>query len=196
VKDGTFITETGELRHTEMMYNSEYKYLDDGSATGFIKYYADRKYAMAALLPNEGICVADYVASLTGAGLMNTLNSAKSMEVITAIPKFESAYTVEMSDILTSMGITDAFDCDLADFSGLGQSAEGNIYISHVIHKTYIAVNEKGTKAGASTIVIMNETGLTLDEPKTVYLDRPFIYMLIDCQTNLPIFIGTIMDTQ
>ncbi|MGE4354092.1 MAG: serpin family protein [Oscillospiraceae bacterium] len=196
VEDGTFTTESGETRNVEMMYSTESRYLDDGSATGFLKYYADRKYAFAALLPNEGVSVGDYIASLTGEGLMSTLNTAQETEVETAIPKFESEYTVEMSDILKAMGMTDAFDADNADFTGLGQSKDGNIFISRVLHKTYIAVDEKGTKAGAATAVEMScGCAAPSDEIKTVYLDRPFVYMLIDCETNLPIFIGTMMDT-
>jgi serpin B len=100
--------------------------------------------------------------------------------VKTAIPKFESESTIEMSDILRSMGMQDAFDADQADFTGLGQSERGNIYISRVLHKTYIAVDEKGTRAGAATVVEMAGAGMPLEEPKTVYLDRPFVYMLID----------------
>ncbi|NLA85938.1 MAG: serine protease, partial [Clostridiales bacterium] len=104
VRDGSFTTEAGETRDVEMMYASEHQYLDDGSAAGFIKYYADRKYAFAALLPNEGITVDDYIASLTGDGLVSMLQNAQSVEVNTAIPKFKSEYDVEMSDILKSMG--------------------------------------------------------------------------------------------
>ncbi len=196
VRDGTFTTESGEVEDVQMMYSEEDRYLDDGSATGFIKYYADQKYAFAALLPDEGISIADYVDSLTGEGLMDTLNNAQETEVDTAIPKFESEFTVEMSDILKSMGMADAFDADFADFTGLGTWEDGNIFINRVIHKTYIAIDEKGTKAGAATVVEMvGETAIMEpEEPKTVYLDRPFVYMLIDCETNLPIFIGTAMD--
>lgn len=194
VSDGTFTTESGNTRDVKMMYNTESRYLDDGSATGFLKYYADRKYAFAALLPNEGGSVADYIASLTGDGLMSTLSNARDIEVKTAIPKFKSEYSVEMSDILKTMGMTDAFDMDLADFTGLGKSEAGNIFISRVLHKTYIAVDEKGTKAGAATVVEMLAGGAAPSDEITVYLDRPFVYMLIDCETNLPIFFGTVMD--
>ncbi len=194
VRDGEFTTMSGEKRSVDMMYASENQFLEDGSATGFIKYYADRKYAFAALLPNEGITVDDYIASLTGDGLMGTLKNAQSVEVETAIPKFENEYSVEMSDILKYMGMTDAFDGGLADFSGLGKSTAGNIFISRVIHKTHIAVDEKGTKAGAATAVEMRATSAPMNEPKTVYLDRPFVYALLDCETNLPIFIGAVTD--
>lgn len=196
VREGTFTTESGEARNVEMMYGSEDRYLDDGSATGFLKYYADRKYAFAALLPEKGISLTEYIASLTGDGLMSTLENAQSVQVNTAIPKFESGYSVEMSDILKSMGITDAFDGGLADFTGLGTWTDGNIFINRVIHKTYIAVDEKGTKAGAATVVEMvaGTAIMEPEEPKTVYLDRPFVYLLIDCETNLPLFIGGVTD--
>jgi len=194
VRDGTFTTESGQTRQVKMMYGEENQYLDDGSATGFIKYYADRKYAFVALLPNEGLSIADYAASLTGEKLLNTIKNAQSVPVNTAIPQFKSEYAVEMSDILKSMGMTDAFDADLADFTGLGKSAAGNIFISRVLHKTYIAVDEKGTRAGAATLAEMSGCA-AIENPKTVYLDRPFVYMLIDCQTNLPLFLGVMMDT-
>ena len=67
-----------------------------------------------------------------------------------------------------------------------------NIYIGEVLHKTYISVDELGTKAGAVTMVAMNAGGM-LSEPKTVRLDRPFVYAIIDNATNLPVFIGTVM---
>ncbi|MCI2106332.1 MAG: serpin family protein [Intestinimonas sp.] len=196
VCEGTFTTKSGGKENVEMMYDSEHKYLDDGNATGFLKYYADRKYAFAALLPNEGVSINDYVASLTGKELINTLHNARDVEVKTAIPKFKSEYSVEMSSILKSMGLLDAFSADRADFSGLGHWENGNIFISQVLHKTYIAVDEKGTKAGAATIVEMMDTGCAMpsSDIKTVYLDRPFVYMLIDCETNFPIFFGTTME--
>jgi len=194
VRDGVFTTEAGEARDAEMMYSAERMYLDDGSATGFVKHYADRKYAFAAMLPNQGISIADYVASLTGGGLMDTLENAQNVQVNAAVPKFESEYSVKMNDILISMGMEDAFDQVKADFAGLGSYDGENIYINQVLHKTYISVNEKGTKAGAATAVEMGVTSAPIDESKTVYLDRPFVYMLVDCETNLPIFVGTVMD--
>ena len=72
-----------------------------------------------------------------------------------------------------------------------------NICINRVLHKTFISVSEKGTRAGAATAVEMVAEGaLQIEDYKTVTLDRPFVYLLIDCQTNLPFFIGTMMDVQ
>ena len=94
------------------------------------------------------------------------------------------------------MGMPDAFDAKTANFTGLGKLSDGNIFIGDVIHKTFISVAEKGTKAGAATAIVTNG-GSAQTEPeeyKTVILDRPFVYMLIDCENNVPFFIGTMMD--
>ena len=195
VWDGIFTTEDGTERDVELMHSSESRYLEDGSATGFIKYYKDGAYAFAALLPNEGVSVADYAASLSGEHLHEMLSNPTDATVTTTIPKFEAEYSVEMSDILTGMGMTDAFDWTCADFSGLGASTEGNLFINRVLHKTFIGVDERGTKAGAAAVVAANDGEVAPADIKTVTLDRPFVYMLIDCETNLPFFIGTMMDT-
>lgn len=119
------------------------------------------------------------------------------MKVQTSIPKFETGYDVEMSDILKGMGMTDAFDGGRADFEGLGTSEGGNIFINRVIHKTFISVGEQGTKAGAATVVETYSNGMEpAEEIKKVYLDRPFVYMLIDCENHIPFFIGTMMDVE
>ena len=195
VRDKTFTKEDGTKQDVELMYSTEGKYIEDENATGFIKYYKERKYAFVALLPNEGVTVSEYVNSLDGASLAALLANAESRSVETAIPKFESEYDIEMSSILEAMGMSNAFNVTFADFTGIGDSTEVGIYISKVIHKTYIQVGEKGTKAGAVTAIEMNDGSAgPPDEIKQVYLDRPFVYMLIDCETNTPFFIGTVMD--
>lgn len=195
VRDRTFTTESGTKRKVEMMYSGEHFYLDDGNATGFIKYYAGRKYAFAALLPNEGTSVSDYVMTLTGEGLYKLLTSPVNISVDAGLPKFEFEYGTELSETLSSMGMSDAFDANLADFTGLGVSSAGNIFINRVIHKTYIKVGERGTKAGAATVVEMTDGAAAEPlEAKSVVLDRPFVFMLIDAETCLPFFIGTVMD--
>jgi serine protease inhibitor len=194
VREGVFTKEDGVQQQAELMYSMEHQYLADTNAVGFIKYYADKKYAFAALLPDENISVIDYVDSLTGEKLASMLANPAGIQVNTAIPKFESENSIEMNDILKAMGMTDAFDYTVSDFSGIGSSIDGNLYISRVLHKTFIAVDEKGTKAGAATVEEMKDMSAEPKEIKTVYLDRPFVYMLIDCEANLPVFIGTLMD--
>ena len=195
VRDGEFTKEDGSKQNVEFMYGSEGTYLEDENATGFMKRYKGGKYAFVAMLPNEGVSVSEYIASLDGESLNALLANPQYATVHTSIPKFETEYQVEMAEILKGMGMTEAFDMYNADFEGLGTSTGGNIYISRVFHKTYISVGEKGTKAGAATIVEMADgAAAEPTEPKEVYLDRPFVYMLVDCENNIPFFIGTLMD--
>lgn len=194
VRDGTFTKEDGTKQDAELMYGDESIYLADEYATGFMKKYKGEKYAFVAMLPNEGVSVSEYVASLQGDALHEMLKNSQYCTVRTAIPKFETEYDVEMSDILKEMGMPIAFDADRADFSKLGTSTNGNVCIGRVLHKTFMSVGEKGTKAGAATVVEMKCESAIVIDPKTVYLDRPFVYMLVDCENNIPFFIGTMMD--
>ncbi len=195
IRTNDFTTENGSIQQVEFMYSIENKYLESENATGFIKYYKDNKYAFAALLPNEGMRVSEYIDSLNGELLAEMLANAQNISVDTAIPKFETEYDTEMSVILSALGMPTAFDPSAADFSALGVSSAGNIFINRVLHKTFISVGERGTKAGAATVVeMMDECAPEYIDNKKVYLDRPFVYMLIDCENNIPFFIGTLMN--
>lgn len=196
VRSGDFTREDGTKQTADFMHSAEYLYLEDGdAAAGFIKPYKGGKYAFAALLPKEGTTVTDYAASLDGERLNRILSSAEDTLVEAALPKFEAEYSAELSEVLKAMGMPAAFDSSRADFSGLGTSTEGNIFIGRVLHKTFISVHEHGTQAAASTAVeMLTEGAAEMPEPKWVTLDRPFVYMLIDCETNQPFFIGALTD--
>ena len=192
VRDGTFTALDGTKRTASMMYSAEHLYLDDGKAIGFIKPYRNG-YSFVALLPNEDVSLSDYVASMTGGTFIGMIKNAKDVPVETAIPKFSYDYDIEMSGALKALGMSLPFDPEKADFSALGYYESGNIFISRVLHKAYITVDEKGTKAGAATaadIKANSDTGGLY----SVTLDRPFVYAVIDDATGLPVFIGTVTD--
>lgn len=192
VWDGTFYAGNGEEETVPFMHSEEGLFLQDENATGFVKPYKEG-YSFVAILPNAGISPQEYVASLSGEKFLQLLEGQKQTTVYASIPKFEAEYEVEMKDILMGLGMPDAFDADKADFSKLGVSAEGNIYLSRVIHKTYISVNEKGTEAGAATVVEATaETAALVEEYYEVYLERPFVYAIVENETNIPLFIGTV----
>lgn len=196
VRDGDF--HGAKYRHVEkadFMHSTEGLYLDDGNATGFLKPYAGGAYSFAALLPNEWVPIEEYVETLTGEGFLRTLNSARETTVFAALPKFEYDYSVLMNDTLKNLGIPLAFDRESADFTLMAESTDGNIYIDAVLHKTFISVDELGTKAGAVTMVAMAAAGAPLDI-QTVTLDRPFVFAIVDNATNLPVFIGTVITVE
>ncbi|MGN0330607.1 MAG: serpin family protein [Kineothrix sp.] len=193
VSEGVFTREDGTEQAAELMYSEEYSFLEDERATGFMKYYSEGKYAFAALLPHEGTDLSDYASSLTGEGLKKLLAGAQETEVRTRIPRFQCEYSVEMGKILMAMGMTRAFEMENADFSGIGSFKEGNLCISRVLHKTFIQVDTEGTRAGAAALTEV-AAGASPTEPKEVYLNRPFLYMIVDCETYTPLFIGAVMD--
>jgi len=191
VNDGTFNAYDGSAQNVKMMGSDEYLYLDDGMATGFVKNYAGGKYSFAALLPNEGVSIDEYVASLTGEGLIATLANVEQSSVRAQLPKFSYEYKIKMNDALAALGMPTAFTGG-ADFSKMGTSPVGNLFIGEVVHKTYIEVTELGTRAGAVTEVGMKLTSIPMYD-HTITLDRPFVYVIVDNATNLPIFIGTLL---
>lgn len=195
IRNQSFTTESGEKQDAKLMYSMENLYLENDKMTGFIKYYKNRDYAFVALLPKEGISVKQCVEGLNGQELRALLENPTKIDVDAAIPQFKTEYDVLLNDVLGEMGMTDAFNGVLADFTGLGTSDRENIFINRVIHKTYIEVSPQGTKAGAATVVeMMDECAPIFEDMKTVHLDRPFVYMLIDCANNQPFFMGTVME--
>lgn len=141
VGDGAFTAIDSTKKTVPMMYSEEHSYLDDGKATGFIKPYKNG-YGFAAFLPNEDISLSDYVASMTGKSFIDTIKKAKDVPVETAIPKFSYDYDIEMNSALKVLGMTNPFEPSKADFSAFGSSDSDNIFISRVLHKAYIAVDE------------------------------------------------------
>ena len=123
------------------------------------------------------------------------IDKKNDIRINLALPKFTVEFDRNLNESLQSMGIKMAFDDVLADFSGIGKTDNGNnIYISLVRQKAKVIVDEEGTEAAAVTEVAMFEcTSAVIDMPKTVEFDRPFVYMIMDNETQIPVFMG-IMD--
>ena len=199
VREGTFTHSDGTEQMAEFMYSEEHAYLSDENTTGVIKYYKGGKYGFVALMPDKDTDINSYIQSIDGEKITNLLANVQDKTVWTAIPKYENTFDIEMSDIFKTLGMTDAFDSAVADFSRMGTpQVEGeNLCINHIIHKAFIRVAEQGTQAGASTVVEMiTEGAMLVEDPKEVYLDRPFVYMVIDTQNNLPLFMGTVCEIE
>lgn len=191
VYDGVFKNIEGQDEEVSFMRSEEYSYVEDDRATGFLKPYANNDYSFLAILPKDGVSLADYIDSLNGQSFLDLIDKAESGMVYASMPKFSYDYEIILNDVLKSMGLVDGFDSTRADFSRLGHSTKGNIFIDQVLHKTYISVDERGTRAGAATSVEMKDESAPMD-PKLVELNRPFLYAIIDNSTNLPIFLGSV----
>lgn len=189
--DFTAIDNTTEK--VDMMYsdNGAY-YLKDENAQGIYKYYKDRKYAFAAMMPDENISVTDYISGLTSESLNGLLENPTKQRVGVKMPKFSYDFDTLLNNTLIEMGMPSAFESTTADFSNMVSGLDGHTYISNVIHKTHIDVDEAGTKAAAATVVEMENDCVPVPL-EIVEFNRPFVYFIIDTETNIPVFMGTLM---
>lgn len=193
-ENGKFTNSKGDIQDVVMLNSTEDTYLCDEQSTGFLKYYLGGKYAFMGILPNEDVSINDYMESLTGDSFINLYRSkisGNSVSVKVTIPEFKYTSEYLLNDTLKDMGISSAFDEFSADFSNMIDSNTYKLYMGKVIQKAYIQVDRNGTKASAITSISMNDATAML-ETYQVYLDRPFIYAIMDTDTELPIFMGVV----
>lgn len=185
--------QTTDKKVTVPFMNSEETYLHGENADGILKSFQDDRYAFAAVLPKEGVGLEEYVAQMTGESFSALLASAGDETADCSLPKFKYEFSVGLNDPLKALGLTDAFDSGRADFRSMGSTPDGKLFISDVLHKTFIQVDELGAKAGAATKVEMGASSAAPGaEKKKVIFNRPFVYAIVDVQTGLPVFIGTV----
>ena len=136
----------------------------------------------------------DYLKDLTGEHLYQLITGHQYADVQASIPRFTAQTELELEKALTAMGITDLFDVSRADLRAMGSAPSGNnLYVSSVLHKTYLSLDENGTKAAAATSLDVNGGAAPPSEDvKTVTLDRPFLYMVVDTHACVPLFMGTV----
>lgn len=191
VKKDTFTTASGREQTVNMLNSTEHTYLKDDKATGVMKSYEGYEYAFAAILPNKGISLEEYLAGMTGESFVKMIQSGEQKEVLTKIPEFSYDYDLNLISALQSMGIQKAFT-ESADFSKMAKTKDGKLFIDSVIHKTHIELDKYGTKAAAVTSIAMAGSAAPTEPPKEVYLDRPFLYAIVEESTGLPIFMGAV----
>ena len=198
VYEDEFTSFDGNIKKVNMMSSQEDLYINDGNAQGFIKGYRDG-YSFVALLPNEGISVYDYIAELDSRQLYGLISNPQYRPVNVELPQFKYEYSLYMADILKAMGLDRTFVGQEADFSKMGVAASNErLAVSRVLHKTVIELTQAGTKAAAVTAVeiVCESAEIPIIEPINVVLDRPFVYMIIDNNTDLPIFTGVVTDIE
>ena len=195
VENGVFHAMNGEERTVRMMRSAEYSLLENEDSIGFIKPYDNGQYAFAALMPDEGTDIYDYIASLTGEKLRASLEPEEGFKAYAALPRFSFDYSTSLVRALREMGMNVAFSSEgEADFTRIG-GERGDVYIGEVLQNTHIEVTEYGTVAAAVTAIEFL-CGSALVETKEVTLDRPFVFMILDTATNIPLFIGVVTDVR
>ena len=147
--------------------------------------------SMLVIVPDAGEFQS--VEQRIGSELLSDVRARLSMASVTlALPRWESETAVELEPLLAAMGMPDAFDPNVADFSRLSAPFGQLLYIDHVVHQANVTVNEEGTEAAAATAVVIDIESAG-PPPVTVTVDRPFIYLIQDDASGEILFIGRLL---
>ncbi|CAF1243068.1 unnamed protein product [Rotaria sp. Silwood1] len=161
----------------------------------------DVEFVFTVILPDQGVELDVIEQKLTSQpNLMQKLLNRQNMKTELLhlyLPKFKMESTFQLNDILKQLGMKDAFIDYKANFSGI-VSEEHNrdqLYISKVIHKTFLDVNEQGSEAAAVTAVIINTRSLVFPPPRPIEFkaDRPFLFFIRESRQNIVLFSGRFM---
>jgi serpin B len=174
-----------------MMHIVEHYDYITGENFGMVRLpYGDEKFSMYIVLPDEGAAVDSIVGFLDSYYYDNLRNSMVDREIRLAMPKYKMEYGVKvLNDVLTELGMGIAFGPE-ADFSGINPG----IFISEVMHKAVIEVNEKGSEAAAATVVAMAESAMPVDEMIEFTVDRPFFFVIADDRSGAILFMGKVVE--
>jgi serpin B len=151
--------------------------------------YDGRELAMVVLLPRAGE-FERFESALDAARVEQIISSLEYQQVRLAMPKFEFESEFGLGDTLAALGMAQAFS-EQADFSGM--TGQRDLFISEVVHKAFVSVDENGTEAAAATAVIMRATA-ALAEPVEMTMDRPFIFLIRDLETGAILFVGRVVE--
>ena len=184
--DRFFTSFDGTVRTCRMMKSCEYSYLEGRDFTGFKKDYKNGIFSFIALLPwKEG--KQNLFNLLTDLNISEIYKTTRRETVFTSLPKFKFEYNTDLKAYFNNSGIQKLFLLH-ADFSPLSSE---ELMADSIMHKAYITVNERGTRAGAVTAKLAC-AGASPKEFYSVNLDRPFIFAVIHHETTLPIFVGVV----
>ena len=152
--------------------------------------YTGDELSMVIVVPESGRFAE--IEALLASGLLDEVRGGFGPATVDlSLPKFEMRNQLSLVGALRSLGIEQAFDTELADFTGI--SAEEQLYITDVIHEAFISVDEAGTEAAAATAVIIGTTSAPIDVI-ALDIDRPFLFFLQDRSTGAILFLGRVVD--
>lgn len=174
-----------------MMHRSaDFGYLDGGSFEAVDLPYAGNELSMAIFLPKKGDGLAEFEKTWTAGKLAEWLSQLKSSRVDVALPKFQMTVACNLRQELSNMGMAGAFRRN-ADFSGMTGSRD--LFLSEVVHKAQVDVQEEGTEAAAATGVVMERLSLN-PSFRTFRADHPFVFVIRDRRLNSILFMGRVID--
>ena len=190
--DMNFYLLNGSTTKTSMMFQKGRFRIKEKENTKVLEIpYADKNLSMFIILPDRKDGIKKLQNVLTTVMLSEMLSETEEVDAEIYIPKFKISYgTVDLTENFKKLGMNDAFD-KRADFSGMTGNKE--LFISGILHKAFIELNEEGAEAAAATAVVMGFKSAKTEKPFAFKADHPFIFVLRENSTGSILFMGTIV---
>jgi len=194
-EDWFTLPDGSQIRCQMMRREDEFSYLENDLFQAIDLPYGNEKFSMTVFLPKPEVDIDSLISEFNQENWDSWLGSFASDSGKLYFPKFTLEYKIKLNDVLTALGMGIAFDGSRADFSGIAEvNPLANLYISKVLHKTFIEVNEEGTEAAAVTSV---EVGITSIQPPhgfVMRVDRPFVFAIRENHSQTVLFMGKIVE--
>ncbi|HEY8086481.1 MAG TPA: serpin family protein [Polyangiaceae bacterium] len=196
-KEEDFTTASGKTVKAHLMHDTGY-YRHTHVATGDAPYavlevpYGAPGLSMIVLLPDAKDGLPRLEARLDTAMLDAATSKLDTRRVDVAFPRFRNTSSFMLGQALSALGMASAFSSKEADFSGMDGTRE--LFLGAVVHKAFVAVDEKGTEAAAATAVAMAGAAMPTDPPIPFHADHPFLYVIADTTNRTVLFMGRIAD--
>jgi len=188
-RDDAFFTAADKKTTVPMMNQTgSFKYLDQADFQALELPYEGKDLSLVVLLPKKVDGLADLEKKLTAASLKAWTSKMHPDEVKVSLPKFKLTEEVQLQDTLARMGMPAAFQPEAADFSGM--DGDKDLFISAVLHKAFVDVNEEGTEAAAATGVVAAPAAIRLTT--TFRADHPFVLLIQDKRSGSILFLGRV----
>lgn len=182
----------GSVAVPMMNQTSKFGYTENGLLQVVQMPYVGDDLSMVILLPKKTDGITELEKSLTPEKLADWLCKLHKRDVIVSVPKFTITSEFSLAAVLASMGMTDAFNPQAADFSGM--NGKRNLFISAVLHKAFVEVNEEGTEAAAATGVVVGVTSVGPRQMPVFRADHPFLFLIRDNHSGSVLFLGRVLN--
>jgi len=188
------LTAQDKLKVPMMHRTAHYNYADGGTFQGLELPYQGDDLSMLVLLPKKVDGLADLEKLLSARRLKDWLGKLRSQEVVVSLPRFKMTQAYRLNDVLAAMGMASAFDMDRADFTAMNGTGP-RLFLSVVIHKAFVDVNEQGTEAAGAT-----GAGIALAsapvKQQIFQADHPFLFLIRDNRSGSILFLGRVSNPQ
>jgi serpin B len=186
--DAPFYLLDGSQVNAKMMHQTmSFPYMKGEGYQAVELPYAGKTAVMDIIVPEEGR-FESFESSFNNETYNSILSGMQYTTLQIGFPKFTFTKDFNLNTALTSMGMPDAFNRDMADFSGM--TTEKRLYVENIFHKVFVAVDEKGTEAAAATAVLMAPASL----PEVLEANHPFLFIIRDTVSGQVLFIGRVMN--